>query len=237
MPYSTNAVILYEGPSLIDGAPIVVIATGLDDKSDNTKTGDMIQTWIMRSDVAPHHAVKSGLDASVCGDCSLRPVNYKARGKKRPCYVKTFQAPRSVFVTYKRNRYRTVTALEARALFAGRKLRLGSYGNPSAAPYAMWQEASADTIGHTGYIHNWRSAARDWSRLVMASVETVTEGLEARKLGYRLFRVRGELEPLEPKEVMCPASKEAGFKTSCSACNACGGTSSRARADIAIMAH
>ena len=45
-----NGVVLYEGPSVLDGAPIAVIATL---KSANVKTGDMIQTWIIRSDMHP----------------------------------------------------------------------------------------------------------------------------------------------------------------------------------------
>ena len=39
-----NGVILYEGPSMLDGAPIVVIATGIRTGSTNVKTGAMIQT-------------------------------------------------------------------------------------------------------------------------------------------------------------------------------------------------
>ena len=165
-----NGVILYQGPSLIDGAPIVVIATGLVNKTSNTKTGDMIQTWIMRSDIAPHLAVKSGQDVSVCGDCNLRPSRYKAAGKKRPCYVKTFQALVNwvAYRSFKRGIYPTVTTDEARALFAGRNLRLGSYGNPSAAPlFDVERRFPVKTSGHTGYVHNWRSCdPAPWSRLV-----------------------------------------------------------------------
>ena len=36
--------ILYEGPSALDGAPIVVIATM---ETSNAKTGAMVQTWIL----------------------------------------------------------------------------------------------------------------------------------------------------------------------------------------------
>ena len=46
-------VILFEGPSLIDGAPIAVIATGFQRRTANSKTGDMVQTWIIRSDREP----------------------------------------------------------------------------------------------------------------------------------------------------------------------------------------
>jgi hypothetical protein len=233
----SNGVILWQGESLIDGAPIVVIATGLAGKSSNAKTGNMVQTWIMRSDIAPHIAVKTGQDASVCGDCNLRPIHAKARGKKRPCYVKTFQAPRSVFDGFKRGIYpHAYYPATARKLFADRVVRLGSYGNPSAAPLDIWQNAVADAAGHTGYVHNWRTCDRSWSRLVMASVESLSEAIEARKLGYRLFRVR-DADDVQKGEVKCPASKEAGFKTTCYQCKACGGTSAKAKADITILAH
>ena len=60
--------IIYEGPSKLDGAPIVAIATGVDGASDNGKTGDMVQITIIRADIAPHHATKTGDDTSVCGN-------------------------------------------------------------------------------------------------------------------------------------------------------------------------
>ena len=44
--------ILYEGPSLIDDTPIVVIAI----EDSNPKTGRMLFTWILRQDRAPEVA-------------------------------------------------------------------------------------------------------------------------------------------------------------------------------------
>ena len=64
-----NGRVLYEGPSMLDGVPIVVIATGFAESSANDKTGAMIQTWILRQDIPPHHAFKSGEGSSVCGGC------------------------------------------------------------------------------------------------------------------------------------------------------------------------
>jgi hypothetical protein len=43
-----RGVVLYEGPSELDGKPIVVVATF---NSVNDKTGNMVQTWIIRSDM------------------------------------------------------------------------------------------------------------------------------------------------------------------------------------------
>lgn len=233
-----NGVILWEGASSIDGAPIVVIATGIRGRSRNAKTGKMIQTWILRSDIAPHKATKSGADRSVCGDCKLRPANKALRAEgAKGCYVTVFQAPRSVYATFKRGRYPRVSPAEAAELFAGRKLRLGSYGNPSAAPLSMWRTVTARTAGHTGYIHNWRDAEKQWSELVMASVESVAEGIRARKLGYRLFRVTSDAADKLASEVRCPASAEAGHKTNCASCLACGGRSAKAKADIVIAFH
>ena len=40
-------IILWEGKSELDGKPIVLIAI---DHSSNSKTGDMVQTYILRSD-------------------------------------------------------------------------------------------------------------------------------------------------------------------------------------------
>jgi hypothetical protein len=49
----SNGIVIYRGPSILDGSPIVVIATGLGSGSSNRKTGALVQTWILRDDVSP----------------------------------------------------------------------------------------------------------------------------------------------------------------------------------------
>jgi hypothetical protein len=71
----------------------------------------------------------------------------------------------------------------------------------------------------------------------MASCDNAFEQELAKAQGWRTFRVMRKGERLAPREISCPASVEAGAKTSCSACKACGGTSAKAKADIAIIAH
>ena len=44
--FNPNGRVIYRGPSLLDGKRIVVVATGFVKKSNNDKTGEMIQTWI-----------------------------------------------------------------------------------------------------------------------------------------------------------------------------------------------
>jgi hypothetical protein len=222
-------VILYEGPSMIDGAPIVVIANRIDTASNNGKTGAMVQTFIMRQDIAPHDALKTGDDSSICGDCTHRPANGGS------CYVRVFQAPLSTWKAYKRGRYLKITPAQSTALFADRFFRLGTYGDPAAAPFQIWRAATLKTRGHNGYTHQWKRF-QAFKTLCMASADSVTEATEAQAQGWRTFRVKKSHEAIN-NEVTCPASKEAGVKTSCVDCRACGGTSAKARASIVINDH
>ena len=50
---SARGFILYRGPSILDGTPIVVVATM---KTANPKTGDMIQTFILVDNMSPIEA-------------------------------------------------------------------------------------------------------------------------------------------------------------------------------------
>lgn len=180
-----NGVILYEGPSLLDGAPIVVIAIGLNSPSTNRKTGAMIQTYILRSNVEPTAAVASGGDKSICGDCRHRG----ARGKGRTCYVNVGQGPLGVYRAYRRGRYPGISDTNYRSdIGDGRIVRLGTYGDPAAVPVYVWHQLLIGAKGHTGYTHQWRTAV-GLKSLCMASCDTCAESLEAQSLGWRTFRV------------------------------------------------
>jgi hypothetical protein len=227
--------ILYEGPSLYDGSPIVVIATT---GSKNSKTGSMVQTWILRADVEPHTACKTGEDSSVCGTCPHRPELYREAGAA-PCYVTVFQAPLSVFRAYKRGRYPRVSPAE---MGAGRVVRVGSYGDPAAVPVSVWTEFVKDATAHTGYTHGWNRRDVDPAlrSVCMASADTVEEATRAQSQGWRTFRVAPLGVGAERGEIVCPASKEAGQKTTCAACKLCRGaddTRKRTIPSITIQAH
>jgi len=90
--------IIYKGQSLLDGKPVVAIATYSD---RNTKTGKVLQTYIIRSDISPLDASKTGADFSICGDCKFRgtPTNDPKRKQavKRDCYVNLGQGPTIVY--------------------------------------------------------------------------------------------------------------------------------------------
>ncbi len=240
---NTNSLVVYEGPSVIDGKPIVVILTGLDQSSENAKTGNLVQSFIIRADVAPTDALKTGDDASVCGLCPHRPLIAKMMERaglpSAPCYVNVGKSVRSVFGAYRRGSYARASSIDqVRAVLQGRKLRLGTYGDPAAAPVELWALLVSLSAGHVGYTHQWQAVGFDhaaWSPLVMASADSHDEGLQAQSMGMRYFRVSIGVDR-KPLEVSCPASAEGGRKAQCSDCMLCAGTSKQARS-IVIADH
>lgn len=231
-----NSAIIYEGPSEIDGAPIVVIVTGLHDQSNNPKTCGMAQTWIVRADQSPLEAVRAGADASVCGDC----VHRGDATRKRSCYVILKNAPTAVYRAFTRGSYSAMTPQTANAILRARGLsvRLGAYGDPAAVPVSVWR-ALTNGVRFTGYTHQWRAAKAVALRgLCMASCDSTRDVVEAKTAGWRTFRVAPEVFIPGKAEIMCPASEEAGKRTTCSACNLCtGARDDDRRKDIAIVAH
>ena len=233
MAYSSRGVVLYEGPSAINGAPIVAVLTL---KSTNTKTGSIPQLWILPQDEEPHKAVKSGADVSVCGGCIHRPD----RGGS--CYVPTFQGPLAVYRAWVANRYRPVTVGTLRSVLerlAPRAIRLGAWGDPAALPWAtvgaplqsLCQELG---IALLGYTHRWMDPRSvPWAAVCMASVDSPGEGAAARALGWRTFRTLLPGEGVESVEQLCPAESDG---MTCNACRRCDGLE-RARTPLSVVIH
>ena len=57
----------------------------------------------------------------------------------------------------------------------------------------------------------------------MASVESTLDQIQANMLGWRTFRIISATEPMIQGEILCPASEEAGKRTTCSKCGLCDG--------------
>lgn len=223
--------IIYRGPSLLTGAPIIGAITGLDGSSHNPKTGPMVQAWILRADRLPMDAVRDGSDTAICGTCALRGDG--AFGRR--CYVTPWLAPTNVWKALPD--YLEPSWSELPALLQGRAVRLGAYGDPAAVPVEVWQAVLRGASGWVGYTHAWRTCDRRLQALVMASVDSEEDGREARLAQWRTFRVRRPDEPvLRSLEFICPASDEAGHRTTCQRCQLCRGTSSPARS-VVILPH
>ncbi len=241
--------IIYRGASLLDGKPIVVVA--IIGESKNAKTGNMVQTYILVDNGAsPVQNTKTLADVSICGDCKHR------RGTGGACYVNLGQGARSVMDGVMRGIYPSVRIREAASVVAGRKVRLGTYGDPMAVPAYIWWGLLEHADSHTGYSHQWNADTDLVKRLLvlhpgqydeirelcMASVDSEDEMVGARFENWRTFRVRG-LDDADKasNEFVCPASEEAGKKKQCHECMACNGVgvaeSRSKKATVVITVH
>lgn len=230
----SSGFLLYGGPSVIDGEPIVCVVTNPDQARLNVKTQRVVQTYILRADEDPVRAIRVGLDVSICGDCRHRG---DGTGNGRSCYVQVWGGVRNIWLAYRRGKYAALAPHEVRQALAGSLVRVGAYGDPAALPLDVWSNALLLTSGALGYSHRWRSCDARFKTFCMASVDTEDEQREASALGWRTFRVRRAADRVLPGEVVCAASAEAGKKVSCAMCRACGGTNARAHAPIVIAAH
>ncbi len=234
---SASGAVIYRGESSLDGSPVVVVATGLIRPSQNAKTGAMIQTWILRADVHPVAAVKSGADSGICGECPLRPLRARETPGAPQCYVNKGFGPAAVFRALQAGSYPDATPEQVRDLAAARgiPIRFGAYGDPGAVPVSVWR--GLDSKRHTSYTHQWhrRPSLRGLS---MASADSLDGAREAWRRGWRTFRVIRDTAELQANEILCPASAEAGKRTTCAQCGLCDGArAGDRRKSIAIVDH
>jgi len=239
-------VILYEGPSLIDGSPIVVILTGLSQASSNAKTGDadsqMLQTWILRSDdVNPIEASRLGLDRGICGDCPHKgtPNLEKKTGwaDDRSCYVNLLFAPSRIYATYRKGGYKRITPEQISEVGKGRMIRLGSYGDPAAASW-VFDALISQAKGHTGYSHASGTKGTDGKTIKVNPALMISSDSRASAHAYQTLHSRRTFRVIDVKtwqaqgkaallktEVLCPASTE-GYRdgVTCSTCGLCNGS-------------
>lgn len=215
--------IMYQGQSMLDNAPIVVIATM---STTNVKTGDMVQTWILRADINPVEASKTGDDSSICGNCVHRHYNRGA------CYVNIGQAPNSVYKGYQRGIYPVFSFDDHAHYFLHRKIRLGAYGDPAAVPFGVMQSIAALGIGHTGYTHQADHERFDgrYLGLCQVSADTPRQAAKFQALGAKTFRVALAGDALAIGELECLADSK-GLQ--CIDCMLCDGSTK----NIAITVH
>ena len=227
--------ILYEGPSLIDGQPIVAIATYSD---KNTKTGLMVQTYILCQNIDPRDANKTGQDFSICGTCPLKGIPTmdpkRKLAEKRKCYVRIDQGSLIVWKAYQKGRYPKTNNISE--LGRGRMVRLGTYGDPAAVPSYVWKQLLKEAIGHTAYSHQNDIIPID-KKIFMGSADSLEHAKKFWSDNIRTFRVIQNLDEIQNNEILCPASKEAGRKSTCAKCKLCSGTSSNSQKSIAIIQH
>lgn len=224
----TRNVVFYDGPSQLTGDRILGVATA---QNGNRKIGRMLQLWIIPA-ISPITAVRTGADASVCGDCKLRGDH----GSNRACYVEYWRSVENIHQGVHKAARMSPDGFGE--LVAGLQLRIGAFGDPVAVPMSVWLALLPSAGGWTAYTHQWKQPqAQAYRAFCMASVDSREEYDQAQATGWRTFRVRAAVDDgILADEVMCPASDEGHHRTTCDRCSLCRGLARPAKS-IAIIVH
>ncbi len=207
-----QGIILYVGPSMFTGEYVSVVAVGLHRPSANTKTGPMVQAYILPGESHPCEDAHRDV-SSVCGTCPL---------KSSSCYVRVEQGPSIVSKAMGNGDYLSVNVEEAKVLLRGASVRIGAYGDPGAVEPMVWREFMTGKFMHTSYTHFWETR-QDLQPFSMASVSSLGDARLAQSMGWRTFRMLKTGEKLDSNEVVCPAST-VPYMT-CIRCGLCNGGS------------
>ncbi len=189
--------ILYDGPSVFDGAPIRCICKT---DSENRKIGPGTwQTWILRADMSPAKAYQYGAhDDSICGRCAWRA---RPDEKQGPCYVarwvittiaKSVDKGNYAPLDYIANGLGLDHLETLRVLGAlGHAVRLGAYGDPMAVPIAPQAALLHHASTRQCFVHSWNDERvpdkAGWQRLAMASCELPAQTVQAAAMGWRTY--------------------------------------------------
>jgi hypothetical protein len=113
-------------------------------------------------------------------------------------------------------------------------IRFGTYGEPTLIPIELVSTMVEVSKSHTGYTHQW-AKNENYTAYFMASTHNLAQAFQAQRKGFRSFlAVKNQLS--EEAAIICPASKEAGFKSTCEKCGLCSGQR-KGKKHIQIIEH
>ena len=119
------------------------------------------------------------------------------------------------------------------AMCEDRYVRFGTYGEPSLLPIAIVESICNVASVWTGYTHQW-SKKPEYSPYFMASTHSEDQERIANLIGYRSFVAS---ETIYESMISCPASAEQNYRSHCSKCGLCSGTSGKGKKSVVILEH
>lgn len=196
--------------------------------SSNSKTGVVIQNYLMPKSWADNGRIMD--DKPVCFDCP------HSQGRNATCYVRKGNPFRGLISKTKAASkfvkdiptYNKKTEEAIINMVKGQFVRFGAYGEPVLLGEDLVKLIVSQVDDWTGYTHQWHQKQYQWAKkYFMASVDSEMERSAAKQMGWRTFFVSSDKNYLLDKKqnTQCPASAEAGRKSTCKTCGLCKGTS------------
>ena len=209
------------------------VITGFKKTSNNRKTGEMLQTYLLNKSTLTSEPKIFGAKCSACPMVSKCYVNHDKQSVRRTI---------KKLLNGENTSYKFSSLQEVLPLLRGQFVRLGTYGDPSALPIEDLKKITAASDGWTGYTHFFKEIDSDYSLYLMASVESLEGELLAHALGYLTFRVLlKEDETLEVSYSSIQCLNVENEKTlvtlQCVDCLICSGTKGRGKKSVYIEEH
>jgi len=236
----------------VDGGNLFVVSKSpSSNKKITGSNADIVQTYTFS--LEQYRLANSGrkfamkeffaLDSSCCLDCPFSG-NQRAKDKSltQGCYTHKALQYSGFLSMLRRIKPQDVTLLDDDkrrrivSLCDASYVRFGTYGEPSLMDATLVSQMARVAKVWTGYTHQWAKPwAKEYGSWFMASVHTESEVDLAEQLDYRSFLSKGADDPVSG--VVCPASKEAGYKSTCDKCGLCSGTTGKGKKNVTINLH
>ena len=169
--------------------------------------------------IVPTEAAKRGFDKGICGDC---PLKLSQTGS---CYVNMLPV-NNIYRKYATGSYPKFSANEIEVVKRYQyPIRIGSYGDPTAVPFDVWEPIISASGRYTGYTHQFHKCDSRWKQYLMASVQSESEARIAQSQGWRSFRIIAPDAPLSENEILCSHTQD--DRIQCETCLLCDGASSK----------
>ena len=169
--------------------------------------------------IVPTEAAKRGFDKGICGDC---PLKLSQTGS---CYVNMLPV-NNIYRKYATGSYPKFSANEIEVVKRYQyPIRIGSYGDPTAVPFDVWEPIISASGRYTGYTHQFHKCDSRWKQYLMASVQSESEACIAQSQGWRTFRIIAPDTPLSENEILCSHTQD--DRIQCETCLLCDGASSK----------
>lgn len=185
------------------------------------------------------------LDADNCGDCPFAANNKFNVDKIGKCYThKVMQY--SGFVSMMKSISKQYECFDNIPEFSEeihsdilkicnkKYVRFGTYGEPTEIGLDLISDITDICSTWTGYTHQYVRKS-DYLQYFMASVHNEHQS----KVVSNRWNGRSFIASKDGSEdgVVCPASNEAGFKSTCAKCGLCSGVNGKGKKDVKILEH
>ncbi|MEM7580897.1 MAG: hypothetical protein AAF316_13830, partial [Cyanobacteria bacterium P01_A01_bin.80] len=100
------------------------------------------------------------------------------------CYVNMLPV-NNIYRKYATGSYPKFSANEIEVIKRYRyPIRIGSYGDPTAVPFDVWEPIISASGRYTGYTHQFHKCDSRWKQYLMASVQSESEACIAQSQGW-----------------------------------------------------